>query len=148
MSSITPVAHVRLSEVDHSLTVSVKSLYLNVRTRPTSAQMLTAANNNRLSPESPRTRCNLRGIPYPASPQAAAQRINGIVQTSTNKAHFLHVVLSLSLLTFAFESSRPRMYYGGQYNESRFYVLHQDFLRYVRNRSTSFNNPTQTFLTF
>ncbi|XP_070847205.1 alpha-N-acetylgalactosaminide alpha-2,6-sialyltransferase 1.1 [Chaetodon trifascialis] len=28
----------------------------------------------------------------------------------------------------------PRTYYGGQYNESRFYVLHQDFLRYVRNR--------------
>ncbi|XP_045925737.1 alpha-N-acetylgalactosaminide alpha-2,6-sialyltransferase 1-like [Micropterus dolomieu] len=25
-------------------------------------------------------------------------------------------------------------YSGGQYNESRFYVLHQDFLRYVRNR--------------
>lgn len=29
------------------------------------------------------------------------------------------------------------MYYGGQFNESRFYVLHQDFLRYVRNRSAS-----------
>ncbi|KAE8284218.1 Alpha-N-acetylgalactosaminide alpha-2,6-sialyltransferase 1 [Larimichthys crocea] len=29
---------------------------------------------------------------------------------------------------------RPRTYYAGQYNESRFYVLHQDFLRYVRNR--------------
>ncbi|GLD70917.1 alpha-N-acetylgalactosaminide alpha-2,6-sialyltransferase 2-like protein [Lates japonicus] len=29
---------------------------------------------------------------------------------------------------------RPRTYYSGQYNESRFYVLHQDFLRYVRNR--------------
>ncbi|XP_045925051.1 alpha-N-acetylgalactosaminide alpha-2,6-sialyltransferase 2-like [Micropterus dolomieu] len=29
---------------------------------------------------------------------------------------------------------RPWTYYGGQYNESRFYVLHQDFLRYVRNR--------------
>ncbi|KAG7222289.1 hypothetical protein INR49_027293, partial [Caranx melampygus] len=28
----------------------------------------------------------------------------------------------------------PRTYYAGQYNESRFYVLHQDFLRYVRNR--------------
>ncbi|XP_077407710.1 alpha-N-acetylgalactosaminide alpha-2,6-sialyltransferase 2-like [Vanacampus margaritifer] len=28
----------------------------------------------------------------------------------------------------------PRTYYTGQYNESRFYVLHQDFLRYVRNR--------------
>ncbi|XP_038156746.1 alpha-N-acetylgalactosaminide alpha-2,6-sialyltransferase 1-like [Cyprinodon tularosa] len=34
------------------------------------------------------------------------------------------------------ETSRkhPRTYYSGQYNESRFYVLHQDFLRYVRNR--------------
>ncbi|XP_025765716.1 alpha-N-acetylgalactosaminide alpha-2,6-sialyltransferase 1-like [Oreochromis niloticus] len=29
---------------------------------------------------------------------------------------------------------RPGTYYSGQYNESRFYVLHQDFLRYVRNR--------------
>uniref|UniRef100_A0A3B3IE04 alpha-N-acetylgalactosaminide alpha-2,6-sialyltransferase n=1 Tax=Oryzias latipes TaxID=8090 RepID=A0A3B3IE04_ORYLA len=28
----------------------------------------------------------------------------------------------------------PRTFYSGQYNESRFYVLHQDFLRYVRNR--------------
>ncbi|XP_032431223.1 alpha-N-acetylgalactosaminide alpha-2,6-sialyltransferase 1-like [Xiphophorus hellerii] len=27
-----------------------------------------------------------------------------------------------------------RTYYSGQYNETRFYVLHQDFLRYVRNR--------------
>ncbi|XP_039472229.1 alpha-N-acetylgalactosaminide alpha-2,6-sialyltransferase 1-like isoform X2 [Oreochromis aureus] len=27
----------------------------------------------------------------------------------------------------------PGTYYSGQYNESRFYVLHQDFLRYVRN---------------
>ncbi|TKS89824.1 Alpha-N-acetylgalactosaminide alpha-2,6-sialyltransferase 1 [Collichthys lucidus] len=31
-------------------------------------------------------------------------------------------------------TSVPRTYYAGQYNESRFYVLHQDFLRYVRNR--------------
>ncbi|XP_029977826.1 alpha-N-acetylgalactosaminide alpha-2,6-sialyltransferase 1-like [Sphaeramia orbicularis] len=29
---------------------------------------------------------------------------------------------------------RPGPYYGGQFNESRFYVVHQDFLRYVRNR--------------
>ncbi|XP_054624921.1 alpha-N-acetylgalactosaminide alpha-2,6-sialyltransferase 1-like isoform X5 [Dunckerocampus dactyliophorus] len=28
---------------------------------------------------------------------------------------------------------RPRTYYARQFNESRFYVLHQDFLRYVRN---------------
>ncbi|KAM8728996.1 alpha-N-acetylgalactosaminide alpha-2,6-sialyltransferase 1-like [Acanthopagrus schlegelii] len=33
-----------------------------------------------------------------------------------------------------YHNKQPRMYYGGQYNESRFYVLHQDFLRYVRNR--------------
>nr|XP_040032581.1 alpha-N-acetylgalactosaminide alpha-2,6-sialyltransferase 1-like [Gasterosteus aculeatus aculeatus] len=31
-------------------------------------------------------------------------------------------------------NTRPWTYYGGQYNESRFYVLHQDFLRYVQNR--------------
>ncbi|XP_044033759.1 alpha-N-acetylgalactosaminide alpha-2,6-sialyltransferase 2-like isoform X2 [Siniperca chuatsi] len=33
-----------------------------------------------------------------------------------------------------YHNKRPWTYYGGQYNESRFYVLHQDFLRYVRNR--------------
>ncbi|XP_061913176.1 alpha-N-acetylgalactosaminide alpha-2,6-sialyltransferase 1-like isoform X2 [Entelurus aequoreus] len=33
-----------------------------------------------------------------------------------------------------FRNKRPRTYYAGQYNESRFYVLYQDFLRYVRNR--------------
>ncbi|KAM9773166.1 alpha-N-acetylgalactosaminide alpha-2,6-sialyltransferase 1.1 [Syngnathus typhle] len=33
-----------------------------------------------------------------------------------------------------YKNQRPRTYYSGQYNESRFYVLHQDFLRYVRNR--------------
>ncbi|XP_047464155.1 alpha-N-acetylgalactosaminide alpha-2,6-sialyltransferase 1-like [Mugil cephalus] len=33
-----------------------------------------------------------------------------------------------------YRKSEPRPYYSGQYNESRFYVLHQDFLRYVRNR--------------
>ncbi|XP_063750232.1 alpha-N-acetylgalactosaminide alpha-2,6-sialyltransferase 1-like isoform X3 [Eleginops maclovinus] len=31
-------------------------------------------------------------------------------------------------------TSVPRTYYAGQYNETRFYVLHQDFLRYVKNR--------------
>ncbi|XP_061787938.1 alpha-N-acetylgalactosaminide alpha-2,6-sialyltransferase 1-like isoform X3 [Nerophis lumbriciformis] len=35
-----------------------------------------------------------------------------------------------------YKNKRPRTYYTGQYNESRFYVLHQDFLRYVRNRWT------------
>ncbi|XP_061667344.1 alpha-N-acetylgalactosaminide alpha-2,6-sialyltransferase 1-like [Syngnathoides biaculeatus] len=34
----------------------------------------------------------------------------------------------------SYKNKRPRTYYTGQYNESRFYVLHQDFLRYVRNR--------------
>ncbi|CAN9508860.1 unnamed protein product [Ophioblennius macclurei] len=33
-----------------------------------------------------------------------------------------------------FQDEWPRTYYSGQYNESCFYVLHQDFLRYVRNR--------------
>ncbi|KAM9716396.1 alpha-N-acetylgalactosaminide alpha-2,6-sialyltransferase 1.1 [Menidia menidia] len=33
-----------------------------------------------------------------------------------------------------YHNREPRTYYSGQYNESRFYVLHQDFLRYVRNR--------------
>ncbi|XP_039472721.1 alpha-N-acetylgalactosaminide alpha-2,6-sialyltransferase 1-like [Oreochromis aureus] len=34
-----------------------------------------------------------------------------------------------------YRNKLPRTYYSGQYNESRVYVLHQDFLRYVRNRS-------------
>ncbi|KAM4526756.1 alpha-N-acetylgalactosaminide alpha-2,6-sialyltransferase 1-like [Fundulus diaphanus] len=34
----------------------------------------------------------------------------------------------------------PRTYYSGRYNESNFYVLHQDFLRYVRNRFLKSNN--------
>uniref|UniRef100_A0A8C6WW60 alpha-N-acetylgalactosaminide alpha-2,6-sialyltransferase n=1 Tax=Neogobius melanostomus TaxID=47308 RepID=A0A8C6WW60_9GOBI len=29
---------------------------------------------------------------------------------------------------------RPRTYYSGEFNETRFYVLHMDFLRYTRNR--------------
>ncbi|XP_032359098.1 alpha-N-acetylgalactosaminide alpha-2,6-sialyltransferase 1 isoform X1 [Etheostoma spectabile] len=33
-----------------------------------------------------------------------------------------------------YKNKRPWTYYAGQYNETRFYVLHQDFLRYVRNR--------------
>ncbi|KAK5906186.1 hypothetical protein CgunFtcFv8_002075 [Champsocephalus gunnari] len=33
-----------------------------------------------------------------------------------------------------YKNRRPRTYYAGQYNKTRFYVLHQDFLRYVRNR--------------
>ncbi|KAM9831889.1 alpha-N-acetylgalactosaminide alpha-2,6-sialyltransferase 1.1 [Neosynchiropus ocellatus] len=33
-----------------------------------------------------------------------------------------------------YRNKRPRTYYSGKYNETNFYVLHQDFLRYVRNR--------------
>uniref|UniRef100_UPI003AAAE3F1 alpha-N-acetylgalactosaminide alpha-2,6-sialyltransferase 1-like n=1 Tax=Centroberyx gerrardi TaxID=166262 RepID=UPI003AAAE3F1 len=33
-----------------------------------------------------------------------------------------------------YHSLRPWTYYAGQFDESRFYVLHPDFLRYVRNR--------------
>ncbi|XP_014914850.1 alpha-N-acetylgalactosaminide alpha-2,6-sialyltransferase 1-like isoform X1 [Poecilia latipinna] len=33
-----------------------------------------------------------------------------------------------------YRNRNARTYYSGQYNETRFYVLHQDFLRYVRNR--------------
>ncbi|XP_059181251.1 alpha-N-acetylgalactosaminide alpha-2,6-sialyltransferase 1-like [Centropristis striata] len=34
----------------------------------------------------------------------------------------------------SYKNKRPRTYYADRYNETRFYVLHQDFLRYVRNR--------------
>ncbi|XP_028990125.1 alpha-N-acetylgalactosaminide alpha-2,6-sialyltransferase 1-like [Betta splendens] len=34
----------------------------------------------------------------------------------------------------SYQNLRPREFYAGQFNESRFYVVHQDFLRYVRNR--------------
>ncbi|XP_030610101.1 alpha-N-acetylgalactosaminide alpha-2,6-sialyltransferase 2-like [Archocentrus centrarchus] len=44
-----------------------------------------------------------------------------------------------------FQKERPRTYYSGQYNESRFYVLHQDFLRYVRNRFLKSSNLNATF---
>ncbi|XP_047233470.1 alpha-N-acetylgalactosaminide alpha-2,6-sialyltransferase 1-like isoform X2 [Girardinichthys multiradiatus] len=33
-----------------------------------------------------------------------------------------------------YQDIKPRNYYSGQFSEDRFYVLHQDFLRYVRNR--------------
>ncbi|XP_028332315.1 alpha-N-acetylgalactosaminide alpha-2,6-sialyltransferase 1-like [Gouania willdenowi] len=39
----------------------------------------------------------------------------------------------------------PRTFYSGQYNESRFYVLHQDFLRYVRNRFLKSANLNRKF---
>ncbi|XP_021173629.2 alpha-N-acetylgalactosaminide alpha-2,6-sialyltransferase 1 isoform X2 [Fundulus heteroclitus] len=38
-----------------------------------------------------------------------------------------------------------RPYYSGQYNETRFYVLHQDFLRYIRNRFLKSNNLNRGF---
>ncbi|XP_033841038.2 alpha-N-acetylgalactosaminide alpha-2,6-sialyltransferase 2-like [Periophthalmus magnuspinnatus] len=34
----------------------------------------------------------------------------------------------------SYKGSRPWTQYSGQFNETRFYVLHMDFLRYVRNR--------------
>ncbi|KAF7660339.1 hypothetical protein LDENG_00283500 [Lucifuga dentata] len=33
-----------------------------------------------------------------------------------------------------YQNQRPWTYYAGQFDENRFYVLHPDFLRYVRNR--------------
>ncbi|XP_040885251.1 alpha-N-acetylgalactosaminide alpha-2,6-sialyltransferase 1-like [Toxotes jaculatrix] len=44
-----------------------------------------------------------------------------------------------------YHDKRPRTYYAGQYNESRFYVLHQDFLRYVRNRFLLSPNVNASF---
>lgn len=44
-----------------------------------------------------------------------------------------------------YKNRRPRTYYSGQYNESRFYVLHQDFLRYVRNRFLLSRNLNATY---
>ncbi|XP_077359383.1 alpha-N-acetylgalactosaminide alpha-2,6-sialyltransferase 1-like [Festucalex cinctus] len=43
------------------------------------------------------------------------------------------------------KNRRPQTYYMGQYNESRFYVLHQDFLRYVRNRFLKSPNLNKNF---
>ncbi|XP_014858575.1 PREDICTED: alpha-N-acetylgalactosaminide alpha-2,6-sialyltransferase 1-like [Poecilia mexicana] len=39
-----------------------------------------------------------------------------------------------------YQDQEPRAYYSGQFSEDRFYVLHQDFLRYVRNRYLSSND--------
>ncbi|XP_047466088.1 alpha-N-acetylgalactosaminide alpha-2,6-sialyltransferase 1-like isoform X3 [Mugil cephalus] len=44
-----------------------------------------------------------------------------------------------------YHKKMPRTYYSGQYNESRFYVLHQDFLRYVRNRFLLSRNLNASF---
>ncbi|CAN9509009.1 unnamed protein product [Ophioblennius macclurei] len=34
----------------------------------------------------------------------------------------------------SYRNKQPRTYYSNQFNETRFYVLHPDFLRYVKNR--------------
>ncbi|CAI5658443.1 unnamed protein product [Oreochromis niloticus] len=44
-----------------------------------------------------------------------------------------------------YRNKLPRDYYSRQYNESHFYVLHQDFLRYVRNRFLLSPNLNKTF---
>ncbi|XP_035997822.1 alpha-N-acetylgalactosaminide alpha-2,6-sialyltransferase 1-like [Fundulus heteroclitus] len=44
-----------------------------------------------------------------------------------------------------YKNRTARNYYSGQYNESRFYVLHQDFLRYVRNRFLKSPNLNKRF---
>ncbi|KAI3364771.1 hypothetical protein L3Q82_000982 [Scortum barcoo] len=44
-----------------------------------------------------------------------------------------------------YHNTRPWTFYGGQYNETRFYVLHQDFLRYVRNRFLKSRNLNASF---
>uniref|UniRef100_A0A8C6UFR9 alpha-N-acetylgalactosaminide alpha-2,6-sialyltransferase n=1 Tax=Neogobius melanostomus TaxID=47308 RepID=A0A8C6UFR9_9GOBI len=40
---------------------------------------------------------------------------------------------------------RPWTYYSGQFNETRFYVLHMDFLRYTRNRFLNTPNLNGTW---
>uniref|UniRef100_A0A8C5HU18 alpha-N-acetylgalactosaminide alpha-2,6-sialyltransferase n=1 Tax=Gouania willdenowi TaxID=441366 RepID=A0A8C5HU18_GOUWI len=42
-------------------------------------------------------------------------------------------------------TKRPWKFYSGQFNESRFYVLHQDFLRYIRNRFLNSVNLNRRF---
>nr|XP_015818342.2 alpha-N-acetylgalactosaminide alpha-2,6-sialyltransferase 1 [Nothobranchius furzeri] len=44
-----------------------------------------------------------------------------------------------------YQNTNPRNYYSGQYNESRYYVLHQDFMRYVRNRFLKSDNLNKGF---
>lgn len=58
-------------------------------------------------------------------------------------------ILFLLSASFMFSLCSARKYYSGQYNETRFYVLHQDFLRYIRNRSVFPNkHPLCTLLLF
>ncbi|KAF7204094.1 alpha-N-acetylgalactosaminide alpha-2,6-sialyltransferase 1 [Nothobranchius furzeri] len=44
-----------------------------------------------------------------------------------------------------YKNRNARTYYSGQYNETRFYVLHQDFMRYVRNRYLRSNSLNQKY---
>lgn len=44
-----------------------------------------------------------------------------------------------------FRNSRPWTYYGEDFDESRFYVLHPDFLRYIRNRFLRSRNLNATY---
>ncbi|CAJ1080025.1 alpha-N-acetylgalactosaminide alpha-2%2C6-sialyltransferase 1-like isoform X1 [Xyrichtys novacula] len=44
-----------------------------------------------------------------------------------------------------YRNDRPWTYYSNQFNESRFYVLHPDFLRYVRNRFLKSPNLNKGF---
>ncbi|XP_037547447.1 alpha-N-acetylgalactosaminide alpha-2,6-sialyltransferase 1-like [Nematolebias whitei] len=44
-----------------------------------------------------------------------------------------------------YKNRNARTYYSGQFNESRFYVLHQDFMRYVRNRFLKSNNLNKRY---
>uniref|UniRef100_A0A3B4A268 alpha-N-acetylgalactosaminide alpha-2,6-sialyltransferase n=1 Tax=Periophthalmus magnuspinnatus TaxID=409849 RepID=A0A3B4A268_9GOBI len=42
----------------------------------------------------------------------------------------------------SYEGHSPWEFYSGQFNETRFYVLHMDFLRFVRNRSLFLKSET------
>ncbi|XP_029954733.1 alpha-N-acetylgalactosaminide alpha-2,6-sialyltransferase 1-like [Salarias fasciatus] len=66
---------------------------------------------------------SLTGIKYVMMPEAMKdfQWLEGLLK-GTN------------VTSGAYCGKMPRSYYSGQFNESRFYVLHQDFMRYVRNR--------------
>ncbi|XP_074519476.1 alpha-N-acetylgalactosaminide alpha-2,6-sialyltransferase 1-like [Halichoeres trimaculatus] len=44
-----------------------------------------------------------------------------------------------------YRNSRPWTYYGGQFDEKHFYVLHPDFLRYVRNSFLKSHNLNATY---
>ncbi|XP_029953763.1 alpha-N-acetylgalactosaminide alpha-2,6-sialyltransferase 1-like isoform X2 [Salarias fasciatus] len=44
-----------------------------------------------------------------------------------------------------YHNKEPRKFYSGQFNETRFYVLHQDFLRYVKNRFLKSKNLNRRY---